>query len=79
MQRRSTLLILGGGRSVIGTGGTNSRLSLSHEKVIASVDPGGWINDQHREDQQSTFTFAVKRLSPLLIWGGIDAPETFRA
>ena len=27
-------------------------------EVINTVDPGGQIDDQHREDQQSTFTLA---------------------
>ena len=36
----------------------NSQLSLLCEKVITSVNLGGQINDQHGEDQQSTFTFA---------------------
>ena len=50
MQRQSTLLILGrGGGSTINV------------ETIDTVDPGGQINNQHREDQQSTFTFAVKR------------------
>ena len=51
----------GGGRSMINGERINSQLSLSHEKAIAFVDPVGGIYNQHREDQQSTFTFAVKR------------------
>ena len=43
-------------------------------EVIDTVDPGGgWINYQHREDQQSTFTFVWK--GDCLCWaGGIDTP-----
>ena len=62
----------------------NSQLSLSHEKAIASVDPGGWgggwIISQCREDQQSTCTFTRKGYH-LCSWGGGEwmPPQTFYA
>ena len=43
----------GGGRLTIDAERINTKLSLSCEKVIASVDPVGGINSQCREDQQS--------------------------
>ena len=63
MKRQSLLLILGGGQSTVNAERINSQLSLSHEKVITSVDPGGLIDSQHREDQQLTCTFARKGYS----------------
>ena len=45
------------GGSTINAERINNQLSC--EKAIASVDPWG-INDQHREDQQSTFTWNGK-------------------
>ena len=59
--RASFVLILGGGRrgrSTINVERVNSQLSLSCEKAITSVDPGG-IDDRLREDQQSTLTFVA--------------------
>ena len=50
------------------------KLTINAE-TINTVNSGGWIDDQHREDQQSTFTFAVKRLSPLLIRGRLTPPR----
>ena len=41
---------------MIGRERINSQLSLLHGKAIASVDLRGEIDDQHREDQQLTFT-----------------------
>ena len=50
-QRQSTLLILWEGRSTVNAERINSQLSLSCEKAIASVDPGGGINSQCGGDQ----------------------------
>ena len=64
------LLVLAG--STIDTERINSQLSLSREKPIASVDPGGGggeINNQHRDDQQSTFTFVWKGSRLCWSWG----------
>ena len=41
VKRQLSLLILGGGGSMINMERINSQLSLSHEKAITSVDPGG--------------------------------------
>ena len=53
----------------------NSQLSLLHEKLIASVDPRwGWIDNQHTEDQQSTFTIfhvLFKRFNLFLLHVGL--------
>ena len=34
----------------------------AHEKAIAFVDPGEGINNWHREDQQSTFTWKIQKI-----------------
>ena len=55
-------------------GGVNQqsmqRGSTVNTEVINTVDPGGRIDDWHREDQQSTFTFAWKGDHLLILGGG---------
>ena len=41
VERQSPLLILGGVRSTVDAERINSQFSLSCEKAVASVDPGG--------------------------------------
>ena len=63
VERRLPLLILRG--STIDTEST-VKLSPPYEKVIASFDPGGWIDDWYRDNQQSTSTSTWK--GDCLIW-----------
>ena len=83
-QRRSTTLLILGGRLTIDAERINSQLSLSREKTITSVGVRGGstvnverVNSQCREGQQSTCTFARKGYC--LCWRGggreMDAPS----